>query len=274
MKKILGWVLFVACMSSFVTESRYRQIKNETFHKGEHIDYLVHYGLLTAGTATVDVQPKAYILNDRMCYRIDIVGKTAGFAGALMRVEDTWRSYIDTAAFVPHRFYRHLEEGDYRREEVTDFTPLTNSATMKYEDHNAKDDPKKPHTKGKKTFKTPNYVQDIVSGYYYLRTIDFSKYNENDIITVAGTIEDVVYDLQIRYKGKEEVKTKFGRIVAHRLVPIMPANQMFSGENSIRFWVSDDKNRVPLRIEADMHIGKIVCEIRDYSNLRHKINFK
>ena len=74
--------------------------------------------------------------------------------------------------------------------------------------------------------------------------------------------------------NKEEVKTKFGRIMAHRLVPIMPENQMFSGENSIRFWVSDDKNRVPVRIEADMVIGKVVCEIRDYSNLRHKMSFK
>jgi hypothetical protein len=87
-------------------------------------------------------------------------------------------------------------------------------------------------------------------------------------------LEDAIYTLQIRYKGKEEVKTKFGRIMAHRLVPIMPANQMFSGENSVRFWVSDDKNRVPVRVEADMYIGKVVCEIRDYSNLKHKMSFR
>jgi hypothetical protein len=203
-----------------------------------------------------------------------VVGKTAGFGGALVSVEDTWRTYIDTAAFVSHRFYRHLEEGDYRREEVTDFTPLTNSAVMKFEDYNAKDPSTKPHNKGKKSFKTPDYAQDIVSGYYYLRTVDFSKYNVGDVIKVAGVIEDATYNLQIRYKGKEEVKTKFGRVMAHKLVPIMPANQMFSGENSIRFWVSDDKNRVPVRVEADMFIGKVVCEIRDYSNLRYKMNFK
>ena len=87
-------------------------------------------------------------------------------------------------------------------------------------------------------------------------------------------LEDATYTLQIRYKGKEEIKTKFGRINAHRLVPIMPANQMFSGENSVRFWVSDDKNRVPVRVEADMFIGKVVCEMRDYSNLRYKMNFR
>jgi hypothetical protein len=274
MKKFVSFALLLLIASSFSTESYYRTIKNETFRKGEHIEYLVHYGFLTAGTATVDVQPKYYTLNDRMCYRVDVVGKTAGFGGALVRVEDTWRSYIDTSAFVPHRFFRHLEEGDYRREEVVDFSPLKNSAVMKYEDYSAKDPIDKPHNKGKKTFQTPDYVQDMISGYYYLRTIDFSKYKEGEVITVSGSLEDAIYTLQIRYKGKEEVKTKFGRIMAHRLVPIMPANQMFSGENSVRFWVSDDKNRVPVRVEADMYIGKVVCEIRDYSNLKHKMSFR
>ncbi len=274
MKSIASWILLVGILSSFVTEDRYRQIKNDTFNKSEHIEYLVHYGMLTAGTATVDVQPKIYTLNDRMCYRVDVVGKSAGFGGALVRIDDTWRTYMDTASFVSHRFYRHIEEGDYRREEVVDFSPLRNNAVLKYEEYGMKDDAKKPHTKGKKTFKTPDYAQDMISGYYFLRTIDFSKYKEGEIITISGVLEDVVYSLQIRYKGKEEVKTKFGRIMAHRLAPIMPANQMFSGENSIRFWVSDDKNRVPVRIEADMFIGKVVCEMRDYSNLRYKMAFK
>ncbi|TAE09296.1 MAG: DUF3108 domain-containing protein [Bacteroidetes bacterium] len=274
MKKIASWALLIMLASGFVAEGNYRTIKNDTFKQGEHVEYLVHYGMLTAGTATVDVQQKKYTLNNRMCYRVDVVGKTSGFGGALVRVEDTWRTYIDTSAFVSHRFYRHLEEGEYRREEVTDFSPLQNSAVMKYEDYSLKDDANKPHNKGKKTFKTPDYVQDMISGYYYLRTIDFSKYKEGDIITISGVLEDATYTLQIRYKGKEEVKTKFGRINAHRLVPIMPANQMFSGENSVRFWVSDDKNRVPVRVEADMFIGKVVCEIRDYSNLRYKMNFR
>ena len=276
MKKLSAYLLIatLCCAFTATNPTGYRLVKNEVFQRTEHIEYLVHYGFLTAGVGTVDVHQKHYLLNDRFCYRVDIVGKTAGMGGALVKVDDTWRSYIDTSAFVPHRFFRYLEEGEYRREEVTNFTPLTNMAVMKYEDYSLKDEPTKPRNKGKKTFTTPEYAQDMISGYYFLRTIDFNQYKEDEIITIAGVLEDARYDLKIRYKGKEEVKTKFGKMMAHRLVPIMPKNQMFSGENSIRFWISDDKNRIPLRVEADMFIGKIVCEIRDHNNIKYPFKFK
>jgi hypothetical protein len=273
MKKVVLSVLLFVFLSSFVVEDKYRSIHNDFFKKGEHIEYLVHYGFINAGTATVDVSSQNYILNNRICYRVDVSGKSIGAAGAIVSVNDVWRSYVDTAAFVTHRFYRKLEEGNYRREEMTDFNPLTNSAIMKYEEYGTKDPANKPRTRKTINVKTPNYVQDMVSGYYFIRTVDLNKLKEGDLFTVPGILEDKMYNMQIRYKGKEIVKTKFGKIHAHRLIPIMPGNETFKGESSIRFWVSDDKNRVPVRIEADMFIGKVVIEIQDYKNLRHKFNF-
>lgn len=249
MKKLLIPFTVFLFLSAFAQTDSYRTIKNESFKKGEHIEYLVHYGLINAGTATVDVDEKFYLLNNRYCYKIDVVGKTSGAAGILAKVNDNWRTYLDTTSFIPHRSFRNIEEGVYRRQELTDFNPLTNTATMKFEEGDPKDANRK---KGKKTFQVPQYVQDIVSGYYFLRTIDFDKLKENEIISVPGMLEDQLYNLNIRYKGKETIRTKFGKMNVHKLIPIMPENQMFSGESSIRFWVSDDKNRIPIKIEADM----------------------
>jgi hypothetical protein len=266
-------LIFLSAFTTQDTQIQYRVVNNDSFKKGEHIEYLVHYGFINAGIATVDVSPQNYILNNRICYKVDIVGKTTSLVGVLAKVNDNWRTYIDTVAFVPHRFFRNIEEGEYRRQELTDFNHTTNSATLKFEEYGIKD-PADKHKKGKKDFKFPNYVQDMVSGYYYLRTIDFSKLKSGDIINVPGLLEDALYDMKIRYQGKETIKTKFGKLDAHQLVPIMPGNETFKGESSIRFWVSDDKSRVPVRIEADMFIGKVVCEIQNYSNLKHKLNFK
>jgi hypothetical protein len=274
MKKILLWSMVFIGLSAFMTTSDYRSIKNDSFQRGEQIEYLVHYLGLSAGTAKVNVDPRCYVLNNRICYRVEVLGQTVGAAGAMYKVNDTWRSYVDSTAFITHRFFRHLEENNYRREELTDFNPLTNVATMKYEQYGTKDPPNKPRQKGVKTFTAPQYAQDLVSGYYYLRTIDFNQLKEGEIITIPGVLENESYTLSIRYKGKETVRTKFGKINAHRLVPIMPKNGLFNGESSIRFWVSDDKNRVPVRIEADMFVGKVVCEIRDYKNIRHKFSFQ
>ncbi|MCS6822526.1 MAG: DUF3108 domain-containing protein [Microscillaceae bacterium] len=258
---------------SFFHKEGYRYIKNDVFQKGEQIEYLVHYGFLNAGIANVEVSPKTYVINGRVCYKVDILGRTIG-AFSLYRVQDIWRTYIDTAAFVPHRFYRQLEENNYRRTEITDFYPLNNTAQMDFEEWGANDPPTKERRKGVKKFNTVANVQDIVSGYYYLRMYDFNKMKPGEVITIPGVLEDQIYYLKIRYKGKEEVTTRFGKMHAHRLVPIMPENQMFSGESSVRFWVSDDKNKIPVRVEADMFIGKVVVEITNYKNLRHKFNFK
>jgi hypothetical protein len=272
MKRLFVIALSILFFSSFVGEKPYRYIKNDVFNKNEHIEYLASFLGLNAGIATVDVSPKHYILNNRICYKIDVVGKTTG-AGSVVRVNDTWRSYLDTAAFISHRSYRNLEEGSYRREELTDFNPLTKKGIMKFEEGNDKT-PKAKRNKGKKEFSIPDNVQDMISGYYFLRTLKYDEMKPEEIVVVSGMLEDKSYDLKIRYKGKEIVKTRFGKMHAHKIVPIMPENQMFSGESSVRFWVSDDKNRVPVRVEADMFIGKVVVELKDYANLKHKFNFK
>ncbi|TAE65899.1 MAG: DUF3108 domain-containing protein [Bacteroidetes bacterium] len=273
MKKSLFFVFICLFFASFSGENNYRYIKNDIFGKNEHIEYVVSFGFLNAGVASVDVSNKHFLLNNRICYKIDVVGRTTGIGGGIVRVEDTWRSYLDTAAFVSHRSFRHIEEGSYRREELTDFDPVTKKGVMKYEEYGEKD-PVNKRKKNKKSFTIPDNVQDMVSGYYYLRTLNFDKMKLDEVVTVSGMLEDKSYDLKIKYKGKDVIKTKFGKINAHKIVPIMPENQMFSGENSVRFWVSDDKNRVPVRVEADMFIGKIVVELKNYANLKHKFNFK
>ena len=80
--------------------------------------------------------------------------------------------------------------------------------------------------------------------------------------------------MKIKYKGKEEIKTDFGKINAIRLAPMMPENGLFEGENSIRLWLSDDKNRLPLKIQADMFVGAVEIDLKGYKNLKYPINFK
>jgi len=277
MKKIVALVVFVGIISGFVTPTYdgYRTIRNTVFNPGEHVEYIAHYGPINAGVAAVDVSKKLYYLNGRLCYRVDITGKTIGAFDLVNRVRDTWRSYIDTSAFMSHRFYRHIEETDYRRDEITHIEPSKNVATMRFEQwKEKKDGSKSGQHKGKKVVVVPRNVQDMISGYYYLRMLDFDSMKPGEVITIPGMLEDKTYDLKIRYKGKSVAKTKFGKIYAHKLVPIMPKNGMFSGEDSIRFWISDDGNKIPIRIEADMVIGKVVVEVKNFRNLRHKFNFK
>ena len=54
----------------------------------------------------------------------------------------------------------------------------------------------------------------------------------------------------------------------------MEKNGLFEDGNSIRFWLSDDKNKIPVRIEADMFVGKVAVDLKDYKGLKYPIEFK
>jgi len=122
-----------------------------------------------------------------------------------------------------------------------------------------------------KTYSTPDKVRDIVAGFMYLRIIDFSKYKVNDTLTVSGFFEDKAYRFKIIYFGKETVETEVGKIPCYKLVPIMPDNQLFRGENSVTAWLSADGNQIPVKVDAKMFIGHAGTELVAFRGLRNQL---
>jgi hypothetical protein len=118
-------------------------------------------------------------------------------------------------------------------------------------------------------FQVPNNVRDIVGGLFYLRTFDFNGFSVGDTITMEAFFEDTVYDFEIRYMGTDEIRTRAGKFNALKLVPIMPDNKLFAGEDAVAVWFSDDMNRIPLKVEANLIIGKASCELIKYEGLRN-----
>lgn len=265
MKKNLVLFALLLLFSSFVLvsdEVRYRTVKHNGFTRGEKLTYLVHYGFINAGEATVELHKDLFTVNERPCYRVEIKGKTIGLITTTFDVEDSWTSFFDTAAIVTHQFARKIKENNYKKEEVTFFDHAKKKAIVKAKTGT--------DTEVIKDYKIPADVQDMVSGYYFLRTLDFEKYKEKDTIVVDGFFEDKVYSLKVVYKGKEKLQTKFGRVQTAVLSPIMPENALFDGRDAIRFYVSDDPNRVPIKIEARMFVGSIELDLIDHKGLQSK----
>jgi hypothetical protein len=54
----------------------------------------------------------------------------------------------------------------------------------------------------------------------------------------------------------------------------MPANKLFDGENSITAYFSDDKNRIPIKIDAEMFIGSAGVELTEVTGLKNPLNIE
>ncbi|PIY12322.1 MAG: DUF3108 domain-containing protein [Flexibacter sp. CG_4_10_14_3_um_filter_32_15] len=251
---------FVFSTSSFMTYqngNRVAMLSGVAFTKGEKISYLVHYGFINAGEAIVKVDNNSHNVNGNSCYRVDVEGKTVGVFAWTTDVDDKWSSYIDTQKHIPRKFYRKIKENKYRKEETVMFDHNGKQANVKYKKRNDKN-------WTKKEYPIPTNVQDMISGYYFLRRVDYEKLTKNEIIRMDAFFEDSVYDFKVRYIGKETIKTKLGKKETFVMTPIMPENGIFSGKESIKIWMSADEDRIPLKIRADMFIGGVEVDITEY----------
>ncbi|MGK7395246.1 MAG: DUF3108 domain-containing protein [Candidatus Cyclobacteriaceae bacterium M3_2C_046] len=238
--------------SSDLSRGRY------AFIPGEKITFRVHYGFINAGEAVMTIDNAIHQVNRRPCYKIDLFGTSTGVFDLALRIRDNWGTYLDTSAFVPRRAYRNIEEGRYRKYEIVDFHHAQKQAIVT----NLHKETKK--VKKKEVFQIPANVQDMVSGYYFLRTIDFEKLQPGDTVNVNGFFENKVYSLNIRFLGKQQINTQIGKLNTLVCAPIMPNNKMFDGENSIRVWLSDDFYKVPVKVKAKMFVGAIEVDIKEY----------
>ncbi len=254
-RKIALFILISIALAGLLSFTQGEKREKKYFDTGERVEYRIHYGIINAAEARVDIARNLSKINGRPCYRINVFGRTTGAFDVFTKVRDTWRSFVDTTTLEPHQFYRNIRENNYRKEETTYFDKRNNKAKTQTKDTT-------------RVFSVPYNVHDIISGYYYLRTIDFNQRNEGDIIEVPVFLSDEVIKMRVKYAGKDVVKTKFGRIKVFKLHPLMPNNKLFKGENSIRIWVSDDDNKVPIKIEVDLFIGALAMDIKHYSGLQ------
>ncbi|MEO5977238.1 MAG: DUF3108 domain-containing protein [Chryseolinea sp.] len=267
MKKASLSLFLLAIFCGFITEDTvYPSVKNQSFRRGEMIKFKMTYGIFTVGKGSVTIHPKYHKINDRDCFKIDVAGRTVGMVDWVADVDDRWGAYIDTAAIVPQQFYRFIREGRYKKDEWTNFDHINHKIEVKTLDN------KTGKLKEPNYFDAPLQVRDMVAGFLYLRNMDLSKTKIGDTISVKGFFEDEFYNFRIVYNGKETIRVKAGKIRALVFKPVMPKNKVFDGENSVRAWFSDDKNRIPIKIDAEMFIGSAGVELTEYSGLKNPLN--
>jgi hypothetical protein len=266
MYRVPGFLVIFCLVSAFQSENNdiYPYVRNESFARGEYLEYRMHYGIFNIGKGIVKIHEEYSDYNNRKCFKVDVYGRTTGVVDWVADVNDQWGAYIDTVALVPHMSYRKIREGRYKKDEVILFDHENRKITAKVLDQQTN------KFKEPVVYDAPPQVRDLIGGFMYMRTRDFSKMKLNDTIVVTGFFEDEFYRLKVLFKGRETVKVKAGKFNAVVLRPIMPANKIFDGENSVTVWFSDDKNFIPLKVSANMFIGSAGVELIKFSGLRNQ----
>ncbi len=265
MKKVLGLLGLGIALMSFMGLQQESSIENpSSIVRGERIEYRVHYGFVNAAEAVVDVDDKFQMANGRPCYKVVVQGRTTGMTDWVTRVRDTWASHIDSEKLLPQQFYMKKQEGNYRAEEKIVFDHNQNKA-MSYE---LIDD------KERNAYPIPEGIQDVVSSYYYVRAMDFNKLKVGESLPLSFFFDKKVYNMRLKFVGKEVIKTKFGKIETFKIIPMLPQNNFFQDAESVKIWISNDNNKIPIRVEIGLKIGALALDIKQFSGLKNELAFK
>jgi hypothetical protein len=260
--KTTGYFIGLACacilLLSASNSREYPEIENESFKIGEKLRYRISYGFIDAGEATLETKYTDKKGDNRSLYHVVGIGKTLGAFNSVFKVDDRYESYIDKKSIMPWYFVRRVDEGGYK---------IKQDYTFK---HNVE---KVDNGKGG-TFKTPMGVQDMISCFYYARTLDFKHIKKGTVFSIPCFMDDELFTLKIKYKGDEEINIRKGTFRCMRFVPVVQTGRYFNHEDDVSFWITKDKNRIPILVKAKIPVGNVKMHLVGWYGLKNELSSK
>jgi hypothetical protein len=245
------FILFLGFLITTTAQNHvFRSVVNESFKRGEKLTYKIHYGFLDAVSATIEIKEENKKFGDRNTMHIVGTGISKGSFDFFFKVRDRYESYIDEEALIPWFFGRRVDEGGYKMAQDYTFN------------HS-----KKTCIANGKNVNCVENVQDMISGFFYARSLNLGAASMNQLFTVPTIVDGEMFNLQIKFKGRETVKTSFGKIKCLKFVPVLQKGRIFKHEEDLIVWLTDDKNHIPVKAKADILFGAIKLELINFSGL-------
>ena len=231
-------------------EPTLRVLENKAFKRGEVLKYRIHYGFIDAGEAIIQVTDEEKMVDGRKTFHAVGIGYSKGSFDWFFKVRDKYETYIDEQAMVPWLFIRRVNEGGYTINQDYKFNQYKKTVDANGTNYN-----------------TPEYVQDMISSFYFARNMDFSTAKKGDIFTISSFVDKEMFDLKIKFAGRDLVKTEFGRIKCLKFHPVVQKGRIFKTEDDLNVWITDDNNHIPVRAEAKILFGALFMDLIQYANV-------
>lgn len=255
MKKFIIFLIF-PILFSFDSQ------REDAFQTGEWFKFRVHYGLINAGYATLEVQDG--IINNKKVYHVIGKGYTTGMSRLFFKVDDLYESYFDKVTGNPYKYVRKIYEGGYIKNQEGYFNQASDRVLVKdYEN------------KTERTFVIPNNTQDIVSTFYYLRNYpNINKLKVGESVSIDMFFDEEIKKFKLKFIGREDISTKFGVIPTMIFRPLVQSGRVFKEQEALTVWISDDDNKIPVRIQASLTVGSIKADLDSFKGLKNSFTIK
>lgn len=232
-----------------------RTLDHHAFQAGEKLRYILHYGWLNAGTATLELRQSDTEVGGRKVLHAVGIGESIGAFKAFYSVKDRYETYFDQQGVFPYVFIRRVNEGGYT---------INQDYLFLQQRH-------KVNTQDKKTFDVPAHVQDMLSAFYFARAIDYSSATPGQEYVIPCFMDNERWDLRMRFVKKETVKLRNGKYRCLKFQPVVQEGRIFKTNDDLNVWITDDANHIPVLAQAKVLVGSIKMELSGYDGLANPI---
>lgn len=214
--------------------------ENLPFKLGEQLNYQIFLGTNNTpmGLATFQVRGRSRYF-DRDGVHLTVNAQTTGAAAALFNARDQIDSYVDPKALLPYRTVMNLTEGARR---------LNQTLTINQDNGLATSD------KGAR-IEIPVGTHDYLSFFYILRTFNLTKKRN----AIAVLVENQPKTLFVESQKRETIQLGDRGVPAIALS--ITTDDPQPDKYQLRMWVSDDHQRMPLRITCTTKLGLLRADL-------------
>ncbi len=216
----------------------------------------MHYGIIDAGVASLTITDEETQMGSRKTFHVVGIGKSKGAFDWVFKVRDRYESYIDEQSIVPWLFVRRVKEGSYTCNQDYVFNHFN----------------QKVNVGENKLYDIAPNMQDMVSAFYHARTMDLSGAKPGEIYSINAFVDKEVFPVKIKFIARETITTDLGTFKCLKFRPIIQQGRVFKHEEDLNIWITDDKNHIPIKGQADVLVGSIKAELTSYSGLANAIS--
>jgi len=222
------------------------QLLRSAYGGGESLLYSVTWLGVKAGELLMQVVRQE---GDDAEFLIKVTVKSAGLLAVLYPVEDFFTTTVSGRSRLPLRHEMIQREGRRKNNKVTIYDQLHGRVT--YTKNN--DAPT--------VFEVDGPVHNEFSSFLFLRVMPFVM---DEKIVVPTFADKKRHKVQVSLEGREALETIFGRRNTLEVKPHLTFRGLYQKVGDPLIWLTDDPDRIPVKIKAKIVIGSLTANLIDY----------